>query len=76
MQSIIQSLGNLRDFPRLRVGIGRPPGQMDPAAYVLRDFASEELSLLDETLDQAVANIEAWLAAGIEIAMTRCNQSL
>ncbi|MCJ7738254.1 MAG: aminoacyl-tRNA hydrolase, partial [Anaerolineae bacterium] len=58
MQSIIQCLGNLRDFPRLRVGIGRPPGQMDPAAYVLRDFASDELPLLDETLDQAVANIE------------------
>lgn len=76
MQSIIQSLGNLRDFPRLRVGIGRPPGQMDPAAYVLRDFASDELSLLDETLNQAVANIETWLAAGIEIAMTRHNQSL
>lgn len=74
MQSTIQCLGNLRDFPRLRIGIGRPPGQMDPAAYVLRDFAADELPLLDEVLDQAVAGIEVWLADGIEIAMTCYNQ--
>lgn len=76
MQSTIQCLGNLRDFPRLRIGIGRPPGQMDPAAYVLRDFDYDESALLDEVLDQAVAGIEVWLADGIEIAMTCCNQSM
>jgi len=73
VQSIIECLGNSRDFPRLRIGIGRPPGQMDPAAYVLRDFAPDELPLLDETLERAVASVEAWLAEGIEIAMTRFN---
>jgi peptidyl-tRNA hydrolase, PTH1 family len=75
MQSIIQCLGDSRDFSRLRIGIGRPPGQMDPAAYVLRDFASDQTILLDETLSQAVDGIETWLTDGIEIAMTRHNQS-
>ena len=37
--SAIERLGS-PDFPRLRIGIGRPPGRMDPAAYVLQDFAA------------------------------------
>ena len=39
MASIIQQLGT-QDFARLRLGIGRPPGQMDPAAYVLQRFSA------------------------------------
>jgi len=73
VESIIERLGNDRSFPRLRVGIGRPPGHMDPAAYVLRDFDPDELPLLDEVLEQAVSAVEVWLADGIEAAMTRFN---
>jgi PTH1 family peptidyl-tRNA hydrolase len=74
MRSIIEHLGT-QDFARLRIGIGRPPGQMDPAAYVLQDFTIEEKLLLEETLEHAVAAIEVWLSEGVEVAMNRYNRS-
>jgi PTH1 family peptidyl-tRNA hydrolase len=73
MRSVIEHLGTL-DFPRLRIGIGRPPGQMDPAAYVLQDFSADEEPLLEETLERAVAAIETWLREGIEAAMEQYNR--
>uniref|UniRef100_K3XMS7 peptidyl-tRNA hydrolase n=1 Tax=Setaria italica TaxID=4555 RepID=K3XMS7_SETIT len=42
MRSIINHLKQSRDFPRLRIGIGRPPGKMDPANFVLRPFTKRE----------------------------------
>ena len=75
MHSVIQQLGS-RDFARLRIGIGRPPGRMDPADYVLRDFSDAEEEVLERTLDQATAAIEAWLSEGTEEAMNRYNRSL
>jgi PTH1 family peptidyl-tRNA hydrolase len=74
MRSIIEQLGEQR-FPRLRIGIGRPPGQMDPAAYVLQDFSAGEEPLLEETLGRAVAAIETWLDEGIEAAMNCHNRA-
>jgi PTH1 family peptidyl-tRNA hydrolase len=71
MRSIIQRLGN--DFPRLRLGIGRPPGRMDPAAYVLQDFGRDELPLVSDMLTAAVEAVEAFIADGIDIAMSRFN---
>jgi PTH1 family peptidyl-tRNA hydrolase len=71
MKSIIQHLGN--DFPRLRLGVGRPPGRMDPAAYVLQDFGAEELPVVGEMLDQAVRAVETCLREGLDVAMTRFN---
>jgi PTH1 family peptidyl-tRNA hydrolase len=47
---------------------------MDPAAYVLQDFSADEESLLEETLERAVAAIETWLRQGIEVAMDRYNR--
>jgi PTH1 family peptidyl-tRNA hydrolase len=73
MRSIIEHWGT-RGFPRLRVGIGRPPGQMDPAAYVLQDFSADEEPLLEETLERAVAAVETWLREGIEAAMSQHNR--
>jgi len=73
MRSIIQHLGS-QGFPRLRVGIGRPPGRMDPADYVLQDFSAEEEPIVEEVLERTVAAIETWLAEGIERAMARYNQ--
>ncbi|MCX7682550.1 MAG: aminoacyl-tRNA hydrolase [Anaerolineae bacterium] len=72
MLSIITQLGT-QHFPRLRIGIGRPPGQMDPAAYVLQDFAAEEELALDRTLQLATEAIVTWLHDGIEVAMSRYN---
>lgn len=72
MQSIIDSLGT-QSFPRLRVGIDRPPGSMDPADYVLQPFDEPERPLLVEAIRWAVAAIECWLTEGIVAAMDRFN---
>jgi PTH1 family peptidyl-tRNA hydrolase len=73
MRSIIEHLGT-QDFPRLRIGIGRPPGRMDPADYVLQDFSTEEEPVLEETLGWAVAAVELWMEEGIEAAMNQYNR--
>ena len=72
MRSIIEQLGG-QDFARIRIGIGRPPGRMDPAAYVLRDFCSEETPFLDEVLARAAAAVDTWVTDGVEAAMNRYN---
>ena len=72
MKSIIERLGS-EDFPRLRIGIDRPPGQMDPAAYVLTNFDKDQLPIIRETYDRAADAIEAWLADGVDLAMSRHN---
>lgn len=74
MKSIIQHLG--QEFPRLRLGIGRPPGRMEPADFVLQDFRDHELPVVEAMLDEAVAAVETFLREGIDIAMTRHNQSV
>lgn len=75
MQSIINQLGHT-NFPRLRVGIGRPPGRMDPVDYVLKKFKSKDEILLDQVLDTCADAIEVYLDKGIEKAMTQFNQSM
>ncbi|MCE7948750.1 MAG: aminoacyl-tRNA hydrolase [Chloroflexi bacterium CFX4] len=72
MKSILGQLGT-QNLARLRFGIGRPPGRMDAAAYVLQPFATDEQMLVIETLDRAVRAAETWLQYGIETAMTRHN---
>ena len=71
MRSIIQHLGN--DFPRLRLGIGRPPGRMDAAAYVLQDFGRDELPLVSEMLATAGQAIASFVRDGIDLTMSRFN---
>jgi PTH1 family peptidyl-tRNA hydrolase len=71
MRSLIQHLGT--DFARLRLGIGRPPGRMDPAAYVLQDFGRDELPLVGELLIRAAEAAESFVRDGIELTMTRFN---
>jgi len=75
MRSIIDQLGS-REFPRLRVGIGRPPGRMDPSDYVLQNLSEEEEIVLTRTLERAGAAIEAWLSEGIDEAMARYNRAV
>ena len=75
MESIVNQLSS-REFPRLRVGIGRPPGRMDPADYVLHDFDAFQQELLPEILGQAVDAIRIYIAEGIETAMNLYNGRL
>jgi PTH1 family peptidyl-tRNA hydrolase len=73
MASTIESLGS-KDFSRLRIGIGRPPGRMTPAAYVLQAFAGAELEAITETLGQAEEAALTFVREGIESAMNRFNR--
>lgn len=72
--SVIQLIGT-QEFPRLRMGIGRPPGQMDAAAYVLQEFSRSETELLPAFLDRAVEALICFLSEGLDIAMNRFNPS-
>ncbi len=75
MESIVSQLGT-REFPRMRVGIGRPPGRMDPADYVLHNFNPDEQEMLPELLERAVEAVRSFILEGIEMAMNRFNGSL
>jgi PTH1 family peptidyl-tRNA hydrolase len=75
MASIIAKLGT-QDFARLRVGIGRPPGRMDPRDYVLHDFDPPQEEILPEVLETAVDAITLFIDKGIEPAMNKFNGSV
>jgi PTH1 family peptidyl-tRNA hydrolase len=72
MKDIIARLGS-QAFPRLRIGIGRPQGRIDPAAYVLQDFSPDEQTVIGVTYERASDALETWLRDGIELAMSRHN---
>jgi peptidyl-tRNA hydrolase, PTH1 family len=64
LRSITSALGT-RDYYRVRFGIGRPPGRMDPAAYVLRDFAAAERKDLPFLVDRAADATETLITKGL-----------
>jgi PTH1 family peptidyl-tRNA hydrolase len=70
--SIIESLGT-QEFPRLRIGIDRPPGRMEAADYVLKDFNKEEAAFLPTILDRAVEAVLVFTREGIVTAMNQVN---
>ncbi len=61
------------DFARVRIGIGKPPGTMAGADYVLRRPSRSERSLLDPAIEEATEALEAIVAHGVEHAMNRYN---
>jgi PTH1 family peptidyl-tRNA hydrolase len=67
LRSISRSVGS-RDYLRVRVGIGRPPGRQDPADFVLRDFSGSERKTLALVLAEAVDAVETLLERGLEAA--------
>lgn len=67
LRSISSSIG-VRDYVRVRVGIGRPPGRMDPADYVLRDFAGEQRKELPFLLADAADAVETVAEQGVTAA--------
>ena len=64
LRSLSTSLGSKHYF-RVRVGIGRPPGRMDPADFVLRDFSPTERESLPSTLDAAADAVESLVSLGL-----------
>jgi PTH1 family peptidyl-tRNA hydrolase len=67
LRSVSRSTGT-RDYLRVRIGIGRPPGRQDPADFVLRDFSATERKELDLLVAEAADATEELLARGLEPA--------
>jgi len=72
LRSISASLGT-KDYCRLRLGIGRPPGRMDPADYVLRDFAPAERAEVPVLIAEAAETVEEVLRQGWDRAQCAVN---
>jgi PTH1 family peptidyl-tRNA hydrolase len=70
LRSVSQSIGS-KDYLRVRVGIGRPPGRQDPAEYVLKDFGKAEKAELPFLLDEATDAVEALVEFGLLDAQQR-----
>lgn len=71
LKSLTKSLG--ANYLRVRAGIGRPPGRMDVAAFVLKDFSAAERKELDWFVDRAADAVEALVAEGLERAQNTYN---
>jgi PTH1 family peptidyl-tRNA hydrolase len=72
MSSTIDRLGT-DEFPRLRLGIGRPPGQMPAPDYVLQDFPGSDLPVIEETLSRSVEAVLTWVMEGLDSTMNKYN---
>lgn len=72
LRSVIEALGS-EAFPRLRIGIGRPPAGTDPADFVLTPFSADERHVRDAALERAAEAIETALREGLPEAMNRFN---
>jgi PTH1 family peptidyl-tRNA hydrolase len=75
MQSIIGSLGT-QEFPRLRIGIGRPKGQTSTPAFVLQNFSDDETKILPFVLGRASDAVLDFIAYGIDHAMNLYNSKV
>ena len=73
LRSITKSLGE-RDYFRVRFGIGRPPGRMDPAAFVLKDFSSAERKDLALEIERAADAVESLVCQGLAKTQDRFHQ--
>ena len=72
LKSIVAHL-HTQDFLRVRIGIGKPPGQRQGADHVLRRFSKTERKEIDVTLEEAADAVELILAEGVDVAMNRVN---
>jgi len=70
LRSVSASLGS-KDYLRVRVGIGRPPGRTDPADFVLRNFSATDREELPFTLDTAADAVESLVEVGLLEAQQR-----
>jgi peptidyl-tRNA hydrolase, PTH1 family len=70
LRDITKAIGT-KDYVRVRVGIGRPPGRMDPADFVLRGFSTTERKELPFLLGDAADAVESVLTEGLEAAQQR-----
>ena len=70
LRSITKSLGT-KEYVRVKFGVDRPPGRMDPADYVLKDFSAAERKDLGYFVDRCADAVEVAAAEGLEAAQNR-----
>jgi peptidyl-tRNA hydrolase, PTH1 family len=70
LRSVTAALGT-RDYHRLRIGIGRPPGRMDPADFVLRNFSPPEREELPDLLGRSADAAEVLVTQGLAVAQNK-----
>jgi peptidyl-tRNA hydrolase, PTH1 family len=75
LRSVTAAIGT-RDYYRVRCGIGRPAGRMDPADFVLHDFAAAERTVLPEFLSRCADAVEALLSGGLAAAQNEFHPGL
>ncbi len=73
MKSVIERVGT-KDFPRLRIGVGRGKGSADLADHVLTKFVPDERDAVEKMLDRAVDAVLLWVESGTETAMNEYNK--
>jgi len=74
LDDIIRACGT-EEIPRLRIGIGQPPGQMDLSDYVLGRFGKSETEIIDVAAEHAADAVEDWIFGDIERVMEKYNQN-
>jgi len=72
MRSIVSQL-NTEDFPRVRIGIGKPEPQIDLVDFVLGRFSPEERTLVNEAIERAALAVATMVCASVEVAMAKYN---
>ena len=72
LQSVILSLGT-KEFPRMRMGVGRGPGQRDISGYVLTRFDDEEVASVNELIIRTSDAVDLFIKSGIIPVMNRFN---
>ncbi len=73
IKSIISFIG--QDFPRIRIGIGPKPQDIDAADYVLSNFSREEFEKLEKVIELTIEAIESIISEGIDKAMNKYNSA-
>ena len=74
LRSVANALGT-KEFPRVRIGIGRPPGRKDPAAFVLENFGSTERPEVPVICEQGADACELLIEVGLEAAQNQLHGS-
>ena len=73
LDDTIRRLGS-SEFPRLRIGIGRPPGRMDATSWVLGRFRDDEREEMELAVARAADSLERWISSGVEATMNAFNR--
>ncbi|XP_010693265.2 chloroplastic group IIB intron splicing facilitator CRS2-B, chloroplastic [Beta vulgaris subsp. vulgaris] len=73
VKSVMGHLDGRKEFPRLCIGIGNPPGNMDMKAFLLQKFSSTERGQIDAALEQGVEAVRSLVLSGFSDGITRFN---